>query len=347
MIDQFLDFLHYQKGLAENTLKAYGWDLKIFFQWASERELRPEQAKIKDIDAFLIWIQKSGSSVQSANRKAYCLKTFYRWLLRIEAIDRNPLDLFDSIKSPKILPRYLSRDEQEGLLKAAREGNTDFPWINARNYLMVLLLLDSGLRIGELCGLQMKDLNLSEGILRVLGKGSKEREVVLSDRVREAIGEFLTRIEKIEFQGDGVGPGLASRGLTLEKISKQMGHAHLWASNPVRGKSKRGLEKLRAFVRKNIEELPIKFLFFNERGKPLGTRHAFRIVRDLGIQAGIEGLYPHMLRHTFASNLRSRGADLLLMREALGHSSVSTTQIYAHLSGGHYREQLKALVNSP
>lgn len=340
----FLDYLKFHRSLAENTIKSYEWDLKIFFQWADQRGFRPEEAKPKDIDAFIIWTRKNGSSIQTANRKASCLKTFYRWLLRIEVIERNPLDLFENIKGPRHLPRYLTKEQQELLLKTAKKGNGEIPWMDGRNYLVVLLLIDSGLRISELCSLQMKDVNLKEGILRILGKGGKEREVVLSDRVRRAIGKFLAMIEKIRFDG-ATGPGLASRGLTLKGVSKQLGVSYGWAYQTVHGKSKKGLRKINTFMKKNINELPIPFLFFNKHGKRLGSRHAFRIIQELGKKSEIENLYPHMLRHTFASNIRQRGGDLLLMREALGHSSVNTTQIYAHIGNEQYKSQLRNLIN--
>jgi site-specific recombinase XerD len=344
-ITDFLDYLKYYWGLSENTLKSYGWDLKIFSKWANERELRPQDAKIKDIDSFLIWTRKNGVSIRTANRKAYCLKSFFRWLLRNEIIDKNPLEFFRNIKSPKPLPRYLTNEEQEKLLKAARQGNGEAPWIRRRNHLMILLLLDSGLRINELCTLEMENVNLSEGILRVLGKGSKEREVILSDRVSRAIRPFLKSLERIKFNGDGVGPGLASRGITLQKLALQLGISRENAEKSVEGGNKRRLKEIRAFVREKIEPLPISFLFFNKNGKTLCQRHAFRIIKEIGQKAGIDGLHPHLLRHSFASNLRQRGADLLLMGDALGHSSVSTTQIYAHIGNDERRQELKRLVN--
>lgn len=327
--EDFLDYLRYQRGLSINTLNSYGWDLKIFFKWANERELRPEEAKPRDIDSFLIWYRKNGGSIQSVNRKAYCLKRFYRWLLRIEVIERNPLDLFDNIKGPKPLPQYLTKSQQEALLRVAKKGNNEAAWVNRRNYLMILLLVDSGLRIAELCNLEMKGVNLSEGIIRGTGKGSKEREVVLSDRPQEAPKAYLKMFEKIRFKG-ATCPGLASRGWNLKKVADSMGVSHPMSGTAVTGNANRLLGKIRRFVKENLDDLPIRFLFFNKNGKVLSTRHAFRIIQGLGEKAGIKNMHPHTLRHTFATNLRQRGADLLLMREALGHSSVSTTQIYAH-----------------
>ena len=131
--------------------------------------------------------------------------------------------------------------------------------------------------------MRREDINLEDGTLRVLGKGQKERIVVLSDRLIEAIRERFN----------------------------------------------------------NGSDL----LFFNQWRKQLDTRHGFRIVQEIGERAGIENLHPHLLRHSFATNLRRKGADLLLIKEALGHASVSTTEIYAHLGEQEYKERLRELIN--
>ncbi|MGD0626606.1 MAG: tyrosine-type recombinase/integrase [Thermodesulfobacteriota bacterium] len=344
-LTEFLDYLKYQRGLSENTLQSYEWDLKIFFKWANDRELKVEQVKIKDIDSFLIWLRKNGNCIGTANRRAYCLKSFFRWLLRIEVIDRNPLDLFEQIKAPKLLPKYLTKEQQESLLETAKNGKNKLAWAKKRNYLMFLFLIDTGLRIGELCSIKPTDIDLSGGILRVCGKGSKEREVVLSDRVRKVLGEYLDAIRVIDFDGQVAGPGLASRGFNLKTVTAEFGISHSMAKNAIRGNSRETLARLRAFVKDKIQALPVPWLFFNRRGKQLCQRHAFLVIKRIGRKAGIEGLYPHLLRHTFATNLRRRGADLLLMREALGHASVSTTQIYAHVGNEEYKSQLRNLVN--
>lgn len=339
----FLEFLQYHRNLAENTLHSYEFDLREFLQWINQRELRPEDVKIKEIDAFLISRRKGGNSIQTVNQKMYCLKTFYKWLLRMEIIDRSPLDVFENIKSPRLLPKYLTQEEQEALLKAAKIGNHTEPWINRRNYLLLLFMLDTGLRVSEVCGLQMKDVSVSEQVFKVMGKGSKEREMVLSDRVRKAVADYLKSLERIKFKG-GVGPGLASRGLNMTIVAKEMGISPKAAIGAVKC-SKGIIKKIQAYVKKEMEPRPIQFLFFNKHGKPMITRHLFRIVKELGYKAGINGLHPHSLRHTFATNLRRKGADLFLMREALGHSSVNTTQIYAHLGNDEYKNQLRSFIN--
>ena len=157
-------------------------------------------------------------------------------------------------------------------------------WLKTRDHLMIILLLDTGLRISELCRIRKGDINFQEGTLLVYGKGSKERLVILSDRCIKALRDCLK-----ETNGD--------------------------------------------------------ILFLNQRNRALGTRHAFRLVRDIGRRAGISNLHPHMLRHSFASTLRKKGADLQLIQESLGHSSIVTTQMYSHISTDEYKRQLKEFLN--
>jgi site-specific recombinase XerD len=342
-IDQFLDFLQYQRGLSENTLHSYGFDLREYLGWLGVNKLDQTLVRVRDIDSFLIRLRKNGNSIQTVNQKMYCLKTFYRWLLRIEVIEKNPMDLFQNTKGPQKIPRYLINGQQEALLISAQNGIYEKPWIKKRNYLIILFLLNTGVRIGELCNLELKNINLDEGIFKVIGKGSKEREMVLSSLLKEEIKEYLGMVTDSKFEVGS--PFLPSRGFNIKTFAKEMKIPFFNVMGALGGNSRKGMEKIQTFADEKIKPLPVKFLFFNETGKPMITRHAFRIVREIGERAGIEGLHPHLLRHTFATNLRERGADLLLMKEALGHSSVSTTQIYAHIGNGKYKSELRKFIN--
>jgi integrase/recombinase XerC len=272
-----------------------------------------------------------------------CFKTFYRWLLRIEVIEKNPMYLFQNTKRPQRIPRYLTNEPQEALLMSAQNGDYKKPWINKRNYLMILFLLNTGVRIGELCNLELKNINLDEGIFRVIGKGNKEREMVLSSLLKEEIKEYLGMVTDSKFEVSS--PFLPSRGFNIKTFAKEIKIPFFSVVNALGGNSRKTMEKIQAFADEKIKPLPVKFLFFNETGKPMITRHTFRIVREIGDRAGIDSLHPHVLRHTFATNLRERGADLLLMKEALGHSSVNTTQIYAHIGNGKYKSELRKFIN--
>lgn len=288
-LEEFLDFCQYQRSLSENTVRSYRWDLKVWTTWLRDSDMELTRVKVKDIDKFIISLRKEGKSVGTVNRKIYCLKMFYRYLQRIEIIEKNPLDFVKNIREPKRLPKYLTKEQQEDLLQASDGGYHPSKWgkwLKNRDRLMILLLLDTGVRISELCAIKKTDIDLEEGSIRIFGKGAKERFVILSRRCIVAIGECL--------------------------------------------KNGNGSDEI---------------LFFNQQRRRLNTRHAFRLVQEIGERAGIKGLYPHLLRHTYATNLLRKGGDLLLIKEALGHSSVSTTEIYAHLGDQEYKEKLRRLIN--
>jgi len=285
-LEEFIDFCQFQRSLSKNTIRSYEWDLKQFFKHLKDRNLDITEVKIRDIDSFLISLRKEGRSPQTVNRKIACLRSFFEWCRRVEIVKGNPVEFIKSLKQPKTLPKYLTEAQQQALLEASKNTNhpnKNGPYMKDRDYLLVVFLLDCGLRIGEACAIRREDINLEDGTLRVLGKGQKERIVILSDRLIKAVKEHFN----------------------------------------------------------NGSDL----LFFNQWRKQLDTRHAFRIVQVIGERAGIENLHPHLCRHTYATNLRRKGADLLLIKEALGHASVSTTEIYAHLGEQEYKEKLKALIN--
>jgi site-specific recombinase XerD len=306
--------------------------------------------KVKDIDAFLISLRKKGeNSIQTVNHKMYCLKTFYRWLHRVEVVKTNPLEVFQNSRTAKPLPRYLTQQEQDALLQTSDKfeyKSRREVWLRKRDHLMIVFFLDTGLRVSELCSIERKNLDLDQGILRVIGKGSKEREIVLSNRIVEKTREFLPIVEEVRLNR-AVGPGLAARGLTLEDVVEGLPFSYVTLTRMIYSEQPNSnrVEQFKNYVDKKIKPLPIKYLFFNQQGHPMNTRHVFRIVREAGKRAGIKDLHPHILRHSYASNLRTKGADLLLIKEALGHSSVMTTEIYAHINDGQYREKLKSLIN--
>lgn len=347
-LTEFLDFCKYQRGLAENTLKGYGWDLREFFQWLEDKHLDVLEMQIKDIDAFIVYLRKNqGISISSVNRKLYCLKVFFKYLQRIDMIQKNPLDFFQNIRQPKLLPRYLDNEQQKALLKASEGMDHRVSrehWLRKRDHLMIMLLLDTGLRIAEACGIEIENIDLESGVLRVFGKGSKERVAILSDRLIEAIKSYVKAIERVELNSN-VPPGLFARGYNLTKLSKEIGltrSAVLSAVHSHEGKETRS--KIERFIKERIKPLPLKYLFFNTHGDPMDQRHVFRIIKLIGAKVGLD-VHPHLLRHSFATNLVRRGGDLLLIQKALGHSSVSTTQIYAHLGSSDFKNRMKALIN--
>jgi integrase/recombinase XerD len=254
------------------------------------------------------------------------------------------------LKEPSTLPHYLTPTQQEALIQAAQNGNGAKRigyYSRERTYLLFLLLLDCGLRIQEACNVKVPDIDLNEGILKVRGKGDKERIAVLSDRLIVAIRKYLTRVNVIDVSGK-VRPGIQARGLTLNDISRETGIPfstviELTVARRHDCKGKRSRE-LQAFIDEKVKSLPLQYLLFNRGGKPLNTRQAWRIVGEIGTRAGVK-IHPHLLRHSFAVNLRRKGADMMLLKEAMGHSSIVTTQIYAGFTEGEFKERMRQLVN--
>jgi site-specific recombinase XerD len=350
-IQDFLDFTQYVRGRAENTINAYRYDLRNFFAWLHDRGLEPQNVKSTDIDAYFIYLRKvKGNAPGSVNRKLYCLKNLYNWLLRTDVIQKNPLQFCDRLKEPSKLPHYLTPTQQEALIQAAQNGNGAKRigyYSRERTYLLLLLLLDCGLRIQEACNVKVPDIDLNEGILKVRGKGDKERIAVLSDRLIAALRKYLNRVNVIDVSGK-VRPGIQARGLTLSDVSRETGIPfstviELTVARRHDCKGKRSRE-LQAFIDEKVKPLPLQYLLFNRGGKPLNTRQAFRIVREIGRKAGVE-IHPHLLRHSFAVNLRRKGGDAMLLKEALGHSSILTTQIYCGFTDGEFKERMRQLVN--
>jgi site-specific recombinase XerD len=322
-------------------------------EWAKGAGLEVANLKPVDIDSFFIWLRREKENcAKSVNRKRSSLNMFYKWLQRKELIIKNPMDQVDRMKESKTLPHYLTPQEQKALILAAQNGQTPKRFISSftkeRSYLLILLLLDCGLRIGEACSLRVENINLEEGTLKVCGKGEKERISVLSDRLMIALKEYLERVNVIDLEGK-IRPGIAARGLNLRKISKETGIPFSTvieltvARRPESIRAAREKE-LQSFINEKVKPLPLQYLLFNRGGQPLNTRQAFRIVKEIGKKAGVN-IHPHLLRHSFATNLRRKGGDMMLLKEALGHSSILTTQMYCGFTDGEFKQKMKELIN--
>ncbi len=353
LLQDFLGYVEFVRGRSKNTVQTYGFGLTQFLEWAGSVNLDITKAKPTDIDDFFIWLRKTkGNAAKSVNHKLSCLSMFYKYLQRKDLISKNPMDQVTRLKEPKTLPKYLSLAEQEALIKTANNGQTTKRFIQfytrERVYLLILLLLDCGLRIHEACNIRVEDINLQDGTLKVNGKGEKERIAILSNRLIVALREYLERVSTINLK-EKIRPGIPARGLNLAKVAKESGIPFLTVIEltcarrleAIKGKREKELE---AFINEKVKPLPLQYLLFNRGGKPLNTRQAFRIVREVGRKAGVE-IHPHLLRHSFAVNLRRKGADTMLLKEALGHSSILTTQIYCGFTDGEFKEKMRQLVN--
>jgi integrase/recombinase XerD len=282
LIDRFLDALWLEKGLAAHTRAAYRSDLAHFNGWLDERGLLLERAGREAILDHLAWRLNAGYKARSTARFLSAARGLYRFLLREGLIALDPTLQVDLPQLGRPLPKSLSEADVEALLAAPDLGEP----LGLRDRAMLEVLYACGLRVSELVGLTLEQVNLRQGVLRVFGKGSKERLVPLGE---EAIA-------------------------WIERYSKE--------ARPLL-----------------LDGRPSDVLFPSLRGEQM-TRQTFwhRIKLQARVAGISSSLSPHTLRHAFATHLLNHGADLRVVQMLLGHSDLSTTQIYTHIARARLQE---------
>jgi len=282
IIDRFLDTIWMERGLSVNTLGAYRADLMALKRWLAKRDTSLIFATRADLLAFIAWRAKEGAKPRSTARQLSSFRRFYRFILREGMIAEDPTARIDMPKIGRSLPRSLTESEVESLLAAP---DTHDP-LGHRDRTMLEVLYATGLRVTELINLRHSEINLTQGVLRVRGKGERERLIPLGDESQNWLRDFLA------------GPRVE---ILLERHTD--------------------------------------YLFPTRRGDRM-TRQAFwHIIKRYAKKAEIEGkLSPHTLRHAFATHLLNNGADLRVVQMLLGHSDLSTTQIYTHVARARMKE---------
>ena len=276
LLDQFLDGIWLESGLSANTLAAYRADLRAFQSWLAKKGLALEQATRADLLAYLAANVRVGLSPRSSARHLSTLRRFYRYLL-IQG--RTQADPTADVRSPVIgrpLPKNISEQGVEKLLSTPPRDTA----LGSRDRAMLETMYASGLRVSELVGLTLNELDLTTGLVRVVGKGGRERIVPLGEEASESLREYL---------------GQARSDLLKAQLTDAV--------------------------------------FVTRRGGPM-TRQAFwQLIKRYAQQAGIGAEFsPHSLRHAFATHLLNHGADLRSVQMLLGHTDLSTTQIYTHVA---------------
>ena len=275
IIHEYLNFLRIERGLAENTLKAYARDLRQMSVFLKGRGKAPLTCEANDLFLFVYQLKSEGKAARSLARQTATLRGFFAYLLNEGLVAEDPTLYLNTPKLDKVLPHVLSEQAMDKLLAAP--VRTD---LALRNLAMVEVMYGSGLRVSELIELTVRDVALDVGYVRCLGKGGKERIVPLGEPAAAAVAGYLQ------------GPR----------------------------------ERLR-------RHQPTEVLFLNAHGKPLTRQGFWLILKDWAKEHGLaQNVFPHMLRHTFATHLLDHGADLRSVQEMLGHADISTTQIYTHLS---------------
>ena len=281
-LDIFIDHLWLEDGLSKNTLESYRLDLTTFALWLPQQSKQLLNVNQADIQQYLA-VKFPQSKPRSISRLIASLRRFYRFLLRENKISLDPTLQIQSPKLPRSLPKSLNEDEVVALLIAP---NVDEP-VGLRDRAMLELLYACGLRVSELVGIKVTEVSVSDGVVRVTGKGSKTRLVPMGEEAVDWISQYLS--------------------------------------------------KARSFI---LQKRLCDALFVTNRGEAM-TRQAFwYLIKRYSLLAGItKHMSPHVLRHAFATHLLNHGADLRVVQMLLGHSDISTTQIYTHVA----RERLKQL----
>ena len=275
-IKHYTESLWLEKGLSKNTLASYGTDLRQLHEFLSLRNITLVAAQPTDLMSFLADQSQSGIKPRSLARHLSSIKGFYQYLVRENHLQANPAALIDAPKQGRPIPKSLTESDVEALL-AAPNTTTD---IGLRDRAMLELLYACGLRVSELCELDMSQLNLSAGVVKVFGKGAKERLVPIGEVAQDWLQKYIkqARPQLLKAAASGV-------------------------------------------------------LFPSNRGQHMTRQTFWHRIKQHGITAHIQKpLSPHVIRHAFATHLLNHGADLRVIQMLLGHSDLSTTQIYTHVA---------------
>jgi integrase/recombinase XerD len=283
LVDVFIDRVWMERGLSANTLAAYRTDLRTLSAWLATRRSSLLRATRADLLCYLAEKVQAGRRPRSTARLLSSVRRLYQYLLAEGRLAQDPSALIESPRLGRPLPDTLSEADVEALLAAPAVATP----LGLRDRAMLELLYACGLRVSELVGLRIEQINLRQGVLRVMGKGNKERLIPMGEECIAWLERYLA-----EVRAD------LARGATPTAV------------------------------------------FLTQRAAPM-TRQAFwYVIKRYARQAGLrKPLSPHTLRHAFATHLLNHGADLRSLQLLLGHSSLSTTQIYTHVA----RERLKQL----
>ena len=271
MIEKYIDYLKYEKKLSENTINSYKNDLDCFKDFF-KKDLT--KINLDDMHKYLDHLNKENKKATTVAHNITVINSFYSFLINENIIATNPCTNIISPKLAKKLPNYLTEEEVDKLLNIPLKTAYDY-----RNKAMLELLYATGIRVSELINLKFVNLELQDDFIRVMGKGSKERIIPMSNISKKYLIEYIEIYRK-----------------TLLKSKDS------------------------------------EYLFINYQGNVISRVGFFKIIKKLCLENNIsKNVSPHILRHSFATHLLAHGADLRVIQELLGHSDISTTQIYAHL----------------
>ena len=276
----FLNYLLVDKGLSNNTAKAYEADISSFFQWLDNEDLKYKNLQEDHINQYISFLFQRKMRSSSVNRKISSIKSFYIFLVKRNCVKNSPLNDLVTPKQEKYLPESMSEAEVDKLLNSPDVSNK----IENRDKAMIEMLYATGMRISELVNLKMTDVDMKRCVVKVFGKGSKERLVPFGETALDSLRSYLNEREQS-----------SSKEIFLSNRGKKMTRVAFW-------------QRVKIYlIRENLKN----------------------------------SISPHTLRHAFATHLLNRGADLRSVQLLLGHSDLSTTQIYTHIAKQRLSDVLK------
>lgn len=275
-LDAFLDAMWMQRGLSDNSLQAYRTDLTKLFEWLDKQNTPLKKVTTSDIQSYLAYRHEQGLKARSTARALSTMRRFFQYAVAQQWLDVNPMALIENPKLPKPLPKSLT-EQQIDVLMATPDPEIA---MELRDKAMIELMYATGLRVSELVGMSLSDVSLRQGVVRVVGKGGKERIVPMGE---EALHWLTCYVED-------------ARGELLKGCDSDA-------------------------------------MFPGRQGNPMTRQTFWHRLKHYATRAGLQSLpSPHMLRHAFATHLLNHGADLRVVQLLLGHSDLSTTQIYTHVA---------------
>lgn len=281
ILNDFCDYLKIDKRYSDLTVESYRTEIKGYLDFFKEKNIKVRDIKNSDIKDYLAYIKKGETSERTLAHNVSVIRTFYKFLLTLKIIERNPTEFLELPKLRKKLPTVLSKEEVEKLLDIDLTDCYSY-----RNKAMLELLYSTGLRVSELVNLELSNIDLENCTLKTIGKGNKERIIPISDYALYYVEKYIN-----EYRG--------------------------------------------SMLKKGVNN----YVFINNHGNVMTRQGFFKIIKKLASEKNIKTpISPHTLRHSFATHLLDYGADLRSIQEMLGHSNLSTTQIYTHVSSEHLKD---------
>ena len=274
-LNEFLNYLNYEKRYSSNTIRAYKNDLLLFIKFIEKESINSlDEISKQHIHQFLYYLSIKKYSERSVSRKLATIKSFFNYLIKSKDLKKNVIKSVSAPKISKKLPVFLTQDKMSLILELPKANNLE----EARNLLILELFYSTGVRISELVKMKIEDINFDENSINVLGKGNKKRLVIMGNYAKKRLIDFLN------YQN------LINKGYIFKNLRKS--------------------------TKKYISERTV----FN-----IVKKYVEKVTHNQKIS-------PHSLRHTFATHLLNNGADLMSLKELLGHSDLSSTQIYTHVN---------------